>query len=120
MHPVGLPRLEPIGDRARAPEVRIEAAALLLADREAFEDSGGSAEPLPQAADRLNPRDDAERSVERATTAHRVDVRPRRDDAPAARPLDPSPHVPHRVAPDEKAGFLHPRGDELHRGSPLR
>src|SRR5207253_4703847 len=33
---------------------------------------------------------------------------------------DPSPDVPDRVAPDEKAGILHPGGGELHRGGPLR
>ena len=83
-HAVGLARLEPIGDRARAPEVRIEAAALFLADRDAFEYSGGSAEPLPEAAHRLDARDDAERSVECAAATHRVDMRAGRNDPSAA------------------------------------
>jgi len=107
-HAIDFAGLEPIGDRPRTPEVRVEAAPLLLADGETLKYSRRSAETPPEAADRFDPRDDAERSVERASPAHGVDVRTGRYDSAPARSFDPSPHIPDRVAPDEKAGFLHP------------
>ena len=116
--PIGLTGLEPIGDRARTPEVRVEATPLLLADRDALEYSCRSAEPLPQAAHRLDPRDYAERSIQRAAAAHGVDVRTRRDHAATARSLDAAPHVADSVALHEKAGLLHPRRDKVHRRGP--
>src|SRR6266850_4977901 len=117
---IRLTRFEPIGDRSRAPEIRVEPAPLLLADRKTLEDSRGPAEPLPQRAYRLDPRHDAEGPVERAAAAHRVDMRAGRDDAPTARPFDPSPYVADGVPLHEESRFFHPAAHEVHRRGPGR
>src|SRR4029077_15178525 len=97
-HAIGLTGLEPIGDRASPPEVRVEPAPLFLTDRDALEDSSGSAEPVPAAGHRCDRRDDAEGSVERAAAAYRVDMGAGRYDTSAARSFDPSPHVSDGIA----------------------
>src|SRR5205085_6520320 len=90
-HAIDFAGLEPIGDRPRTPEVRVEAAPLLLADGETLKYSRRSAETPPEAAARLDPRADAEPSVERASPAPAVDAPPRRRDPAPPRPCPPSP-----------------------------
>ena len=110
--------LDAVGDRARAPEVGVEAASLLFADRDGLEDAQRPTELRDQAGDRLDRGDDAERAVEGAAAAHRVDVRAGHDGATAARSLDASPDVADGVAAHEQTGLLHPARDELRRGDP--
>ena len=119
-HARGLVGLDAIGDRARAPEVRVEAAALLLADRDGLEDARRPAELGHEARDGLDRGDDAERAVECAAATHRVDVRAGDDDAPAARTFHASPDIADGVAPHEQSRFLHPARHELGRGDPRR
>src|SRR3989454_836325 len=116
----GFVRLEAIGDGARAPEVGVETAALFLADGDTLEDPRRPAEAVPETRDRFDPRDDAERAVERAAAADRVDVRSGHDRAASARALDAPPDVPDRVASHEETRFFEPAGDELHRRAPPR
>src|SRR5436309_5075462 len=96
--------------RLNSSHVKISYAVFCLKKTkgETLKYSRRSAETPPEAADRFDPGDAAERSVERASAAHGVDVRTGRSASTPARSFDPSPHIPDRVAPDEKAGFLHP------------
>src|SRR5437763_1267532 len=74
-HALRLVRLEAIRDRPRSPEVRVEAASFFFADGDALEDPRRPAVALPEAGDRLDPRNDAEGAIERAAAANGVDVR---------------------------------------------
>src|SRR4029079_14309752 len=119
-HVRALVRLDAVRDRASAPEVRVEAAALLLADRDAFEDAGRPPVSLQQVDDRLDAGDDAERAVERTAATDRVDVGAGHDRATAARPFDAAPDVADRVAASEETAVLHPTVHELGARDPGR
>src|SRR5207245_9884358 len=97
-------------DVACSREGRFEASPLFLADGDTLEDPRRPAEAVPEARDRLDPRDDAERAVERAAAADRVDVRSGHDRAAPARALDAPPDVPDRVASHEDARLSAPPG----------
>ena len=71
---LGIDAIDRTDDRARAPEVGVEAGALFLADRDHFQRAPRRALRFQQRLDGRQPRHDAERAVEPPALAHRVDV----------------------------------------------
>ena len=97
----------------------MEAARLLLAQRNRFEGAAGLPELLAEGPQRNQPGNHAESTVVTAARSLRVDVRPRSDHRATLAPGEPSPDAADRVAPHVEPCFGEPGGNLILGVDPL-